>query len=121
MRGKLFEIRGIAYLDMILLLDAKQKDEFKDWRGLILLELESFVAGTNLFSTQSQLSMTLTERPIENIVGKGENADDQHFLHFVQCFLPFAKQILIFRSLLFCCLLVLSILTSLELCHLVKS
>ena len=51
MRRKLFEIGGIAYLDMILLLDAKQKDEFKDWRSLILSELESFVAGTNHFST----------------------------------------------------------------------
>ena len=48
MRRKLFEIGGI---DMILLLDAKQKDEFKDWRSLILSELESFVAGTNHFST----------------------------------------------------------------------
>ena len=32
MRRKLFEIGGIAYLDMILLPDAKQKDEFKDLR-----------------------------------------------------------------------------------------
>ena len=47
MRRKLFEIGGIAYLDMILLHDAKQKDEFKDWRSLILSELESFVAGTS--------------------------------------------------------------------------
>ena len=46
MRKKLFEFAGIAYLDMILLLDVKQKDEFKDWRSLILSELESFVAGT---------------------------------------------------------------------------
>ena len=51
MRRKLFEIGGIAYLDMILLLGAKQKDEFKDWRSLILSELGSFVAGTNHFST----------------------------------------------------------------------
>ena len=29
----------------------------------------------------------------ENIVGKGENAGNQHFLLFRQCFLPFAKQI----------------------------
>ena len=32
----------------------------------------------------------------ENIVGKGENAGDQHFLLFPQCFLPFPKQISIF-------------------------
>ena len=51
MRRKLFEIKGIAHSDMILLFDAKQNDEFKDWKSLILSELESFVAGTNHFST----------------------------------------------------------------------
>ena len=29
----------------------------------------------------------------ENIVGKGENAGNQHFLPFLQCFLPFPKRI----------------------------
>ena len=29
----------------------------------------------------------------ENIMGKGENAGNQHFLLFPQCFLPFPKQI----------------------------
>ena len=28
----------------------------------------------------------------ENIVGKGENAGDQHFLFFPQCFLPSQRQ-----------------------------
>ena len=28
----------------------------------------------------------------ENIVGKGENAGNQHFLHFPQYFLPYLKQ-----------------------------
>ena len=28
----------------------------------------------------------------ENIVGKGENAGNQHFLLFPQCFLPFQTQ-----------------------------
>ena len=51
MRRNLFEIGGIAYLSIIFLLDAKQKDEFKGWRSLILSQLESFVAGTNRFST----------------------------------------------------------------------
>ena len=32
----------------------------------------------------------------ENIVGKGENAGNQHFLLFPQYFLPFPKQYLIF-------------------------
>ena len=51
MRTNLFEIGGLSYLNMILLLDAKQKDGFKDWRSLILSGLESFVAGTKCFST----------------------------------------------------------------------
>ena len=33
----------------------------------------------------------------ENIVGKGKNAGNQHFLLFPQCFLPFPKQISIFH------------------------
>ena len=33
----------------------------------------------------------LYKRPFENIVGKGENAGNQHFLLFPQCFLPFTK------------------------------
>ena len=42
--------------------------------------------------------MTLTsndprKKALENIAGKGENADDQHFLLFPQCFLPFQNQI----------------------------
>ena len=45
---------------------------------------------------------------------------DQHFLLFPQCFLPFPKQVLIFYSNLFCCLQMLSILTTLQFCHLVR-
>ena len=36
--------------------------------------------------------MTLYKNPFENIVGKGENAGNQHFLLFPQCFLPFPKE-----------------------------
>ena len=32
------------------------------------------------------------EKPSENIVGKGENAGNQHFLLFPQCFLPDQRQ-----------------------------
>ena len=32
----------------------------------------------------------------ENIMGKGENAGNHHFLIFLQCFLPFPNQVLIF-------------------------
>ena len=36
MRKRLFETCGISHLDLNLLLDAKQDDEFKDWRSYIL-------------------------------------------------------------------------------------
>ena len=45
--------------------------------------------------------MTFKERPFENIVRKGVNAGNQHFLLFPKCFLPFPKQILIFESRFF--------------------
>ena len=32
--------------------------------------------------------MTLRKKAFENIVEKGENAGNQHFLLFLQCFLP---------------------------------
>ena len=35
--------------------------------------------------------MTLIETPFENIVGNGENAGNQHFLHFPQCFYTFLR------------------------------
>ena len=41
------------------------------------------------------------KKPFENIVEKGENAGNQHFLLFPQCFLPFSKQNSIFQSHLF--------------------
>ena len=63
----------------------------------------------------------LRKKPLENIEGKGENAGDQHFLLFPQCFLLFTKQISNFQSLLFCCLQMLSIWTSPKYCRLVMS
>ena len=66
---------------------------------------------TSLITTQSRLFMTLRKKPFENIVGKGENAVYQHFLHFPQCFLPFPEQILIVWSHLFCRLQILWIWT----------
>ena len=44
-------------------------------------------------TTQSQLLMTLKKTAFEKILGKGENAGNQHFLLFPQCFLPFPRQI----------------------------
>ena len=63
----------------------------------------------------------LKKKPFETIVGKGENAGNQQFLLFLQCFLPFPKQILTFQSHLVCRLQRLSIWTSLKFCRLVKS
>ena len=37
------------------------------------------------------------KRAIENIVGKGENAGNQHFLLFPQCFLPVPPPIFNFK------------------------
>ena len=44
-----------------------------------------------LFTTQSRILTTLYKKPLENIVGKGENAGNQHFLLFPQCFLPYQR------------------------------
>ena len=41
---------------------------------------------TELFTTQSRILTTLKQRAFENIVGKEENAGNQHFLLFPQCF-----------------------------------
>ena len=40
-------------------------------------------------TTQSRLLTTLKNYPFENIVGKGENAGNPHFLLFPQYFLPY--------------------------------
>ena len=72
-------------------------------------------AGQGLFgnglklTTQSRLLTTLRRKPFENIVGKGENAGNLHFLLFPHCFLPFLCQCSIFESYLFCRLQLLSI------------
>ena len=51
----------------------------------------------------------LKKMTFENIVKKGENAGNQHFLLFPQCFLFFQKIIFFFESHLICRLLMLSI------------
>ena len=45
-----------------------------------------------IFVTQSQLLTTLGWETFENILGKGENAGNQHFLPFPKYFLHFQKQ-----------------------------
>ena len=55
---------------------------------------------------------------LENIVGKGENAGNQHFLLFPQCFLLYKRQTLSFMFPLFCHLQMLSIWTRSNFCRL---
>ena len=59
-------------------------------------------------------------KAFENIVRKGENACNQHFLLFPR-FQPFPKQISIFQAHLICPLQMLSIWTSLTFCCLVNN
>ena len=81
------------------------------------------------FSEQSVLTpyhtillTTLRKEAFENILGKGENAGNQHFLLFPKCFLHIPEQISIFELIpLFYRLQMLSIWTSLKFCCLVKS
>ena len=42
----------------------------------------------------------MKQRPSENIMGKGENPVNQHFLCIPQCLLPSLKQILFLQSCL---------------------
>ena len=73
------------------------------------------------FTTQSRLLTPMEKKPFENIVRKGENAGNQHFLLFSQCFLPVPRKISVLKLHLFCCLQMLSIWTSLKICHMIKS
>ena len=50
--------------------------------------------------------------PFENVVGKEENAGYQHFLLFMQCFLPISQRVSVFELHLFCRLQMLEIWTS---------
>ena len=70
-----------------------------------------------LFTTQSRFLKIQGKEPLEKVVGKGENAGNQHFLLFPQCFLSYWQQISIF---LFTFKL-LSVWTSPKFCHLGKS
>ena len=72
------------------------------------------------FPKRSRLLTTLKKKAFENNVGKGENAGNQHFLLF-PTLLTFPKQTLLFQSHLFGRLEMLSIWTSLKICHLRKS
>ena len=55
----------------------------------------------SLFTTQSQLLTALKKKPFENIVGKEENAGNQHFLPFPHVFYPSQKEFLLLRYIYF--------------------
>ena len=74
-----------------------------------------------LLTTQTRLLTALKKMPFQNIVEKGENAGNQHFLLFLQCYLPFPKQISGFQSHLFYHMQMLSIWKSLKIGRMVKS
>ena len=44
-----------------------------------------------LLTTQSRLLTTIKKKPFENIMRKGENTGNQHFLLLPQCFLLYQK------------------------------
>ena len=52
MRKRLFENCGIIHLDLNILLDARKDDELKEWRSVILSELEMYVTKTERFATR---------------------------------------------------------------------
>ena len=43
-------------------------------------------------TTQSRFLTTLVIKPFENIVGKGEDLSNRHFILFPQCFPPHLRQ-----------------------------
>ena len=71
------------------------------------------------FNDPEKAFENIAEGAFENIT-EGENAGNQHFLLFQPCFLSFPNHISIFERHLFCCLQMLSIWTSLKICHLNK-
>ena len=64
---------------------------------------------------------TPRKRPYGNIVGKEGNAGNQHFILFLQCFLPFPNRISVFHLHIYCRLQMLWTWTSIRFCRLVKS
>ena len=64
--------------------------------------------------------MTLEDKAFEDIVGKGKNAGNLHFVLFSQCFLPSHRHIIILSTLI-CCLQMFSKLVRSKICCLVKS
>ena len=54
------------------------------------------------FTTRSRLLTALKKKAFENVVGKGETADNQHFLIFPQFFLPYVRETIRNRYFVIC-------------------
>ena len=85
----------------------KGKTELQWFRSRLLLvnflsSLIQWYFSDLLFTTQSRLLTTLYMRPFENIVGKGQNAGNQHFLLFPQFFCPFQNKFQFLSHNYFC-------------------
>ena len=88
--------------------NARNNKFFSKGLFLRIVKPGNFLIKSLVYTTQSRLLLTLNKKSLEKIVGKGENAGDQHFLLFPQCFLPsFPNLISLFHSLLFCHLQIL--------------
>ena len=92
-----------------------------EYNGPKSCTVETFTRLGRLINTLLHNHGTLKKKPFENIVRKRENAGNQHFLLFPQCFLSFQKQISIIQSHWISCLQMLSNWISLQVCRLVKS
>ena len=117
----------LIFLPQIPLADRKQTNKqtkLAFWykvKEIFLLPQTLSVYRLKLFTTQSRLLTALEKEYFENIAGKGENAGNQHFLLFPQCFLPIPERNSVFQLQLMCCLQILSIWTSRKFCRLLKS
>ena len=78
---------------------AKQ-DKLSNYRSLRIEKLEGNDHILTLYHRITTIITTLDKRPFENIVGRGENAGNQNFLLFPQCFLFFLKKEVIISPIL---------------------
>ena len=70
------------------------------WSQTVLIQYCTYIKRTKVlclaffpFTHTFPSFHNIDEKDVENIVGKGENAGNQHFLLFLQCFLPFHGRI----------------------------
>ena len=79
------------------------------WNRHCMLDIPCKFVYIYPFTTQPCVLTVQKKLNFENIVGKGENAGNQHYLLFPQCFLSFLKQASDFEEHSICFLQMLSI------------